>query len=61
MGQAAGFNSSAMPSVGGLPPIGGGSSGLPSLGAHKPKSTGLALFDEIEINEDDEAQVIEEK
>lgn len=60
MGAAAGFNSNALPAIGGLPTI-GGTAGLPALGAHKPKSTGLALFDEIEINENDDNEVNEEK
>lgn len=49
-----------MPALGasGLPAIG---SALPGIGGHKPKSTGLALFDEIEINDNDAAEVQEEK
>jgi hypothetical protein len=46
-----------LPSISGKP----AQSSLPSLGAHKPKTTGLALFEEIEIKEDDEAEVVEEK
>ena len=60
MGAAAGFNANALPALGGLPSI-GGTAGLPALGAHKPKSTGLALFDEIEITENDSSEVTEEK
>lgn len=42
----------------------GGTSGLPSLGGGFPamgvaKSTGLALFDEIEIKENDTAEEVE--
>ena len=48
-GQSAG---SSLPNIG---------SALPGIGGHKPKSTGLALFDEIEINADDAAEVQEEK
>ena len=40
--------------AGGLPSIG---SALPALGGHKPKSTGLALFDEIQIDANDAADV----
>ena len=40
----------------GLPSLGGG---LPAMGA--PKSTGLALFDEIEIKENDTAEEAEQK
>lgn len=42
---------------GGLPSLGGGM--LPAMGA--PKSTGLALFDEIEIKENDTAEEVEHK
>ena len=42
---------SSLPSIGSLPGIGG----------HKPKSTGLALFDEIEIDANDAQEVQEEK
>ena len=31
------------------------------MGAHKPKSTGLALFEDIEINDNDAEEVVEEK
>ena len=51
---------SGFPSLGG-----GGSSALPSLGGfpamNAPKSTGLALFDEIEIKENDTAEEAEVK
>lgn len=60
MGAAAGFSANSLPALGGLPSI-GGTAGLPALGAHKPKSTGLALFDEIEITENDSSEVTEEK
>ena len=45
---------------------GGGGSGLPSLGSAlpamgAPKSTGLALFDEIEIKDNDTAEEAEQK
>ena len=44
----------------------GGMSGLPSLGSAlpamgAPKSTGLALFDEIEIKDNDTAEEAEQK
>lgn len=40
----------------------GGTAGLPGIpGIHKPKSTGLALFKDIEIQEGDGADVQEEK
>ena len=41
--------------------IGAMSGGLPGLNAHKPKSTGLALFDDIEIKDNDNAEVVEDK
>lgn len=53
---AASNNSAATTTnVSSLPDIGGGAASsdpgaLPSLGAHKPKQTGLALFEEIEIS-----------
>ena len=40
-----------------LPSLGGG--GLPQMGA--PRSTGLALFDEIEIKENDTPEEMEHK
>ena len=43
---------------GGLPSLGGGM--LPAMGGG-PKSTGLALFDEIEIKENDTAEEAEHK
>lgn len=48
---AAAANSSSLPAIG----------GLPSLGGHKPKNTGLALFEDIDISETDAVEVVEEK
>ena len=60
------FANSGLPNLGASGAGGGSSlpsieSALPGIGGHKPKSTGLALFDEIEINADDAAEVQEEK
>lgn len=60
---AAGFPAPTT-NVSSLPDIGGGAAdngGLPALGGHKPKQTGLALFEEIEISQDDAPAVQEEK
>ena len=62
MRNAAAANNN-LPAIGGggAASAGGGSdlSSLPNF--YKPASTGLKLFDEIEINENDQAEVQEEK